>query len=182
MRAPRKATCRESLEASTTITSPARKIQLPAEGRSGVACWVHMASGPCIRTTLLTLHSTLACLCFTMDTLGIEPRASRMLSGCDTTTPRALWKDSIYFQSKERDLNADGAKSRFFRIRNHTPQLTCPKSILHISGMESICFHMSPPFEKACKLSHFILGLNTPQLRLTGVWRNGSASDSRSEG
>ena len=25
----------------------------------------------------------------TMDTLGIEPRASRMLSGCDTTTPRA---------------------------------------------------------------------------------------------
>jgi hypothetical protein len=25
-----------------------------------------------------------------MDTLGIEPRASRMLSGCDTTTPRAL--------------------------------------------------------------------------------------------
>ena len=27
-----------------------------------------------------------------MDTLGIEPRASRMLSGCDTTTPRALKK------------------------------------------------------------------------------------------
>ena len=25
-----------------------------------------------------------------MDTLGIEPRASRMLSGCDTTTPSAL--------------------------------------------------------------------------------------------
>ena len=25
-----------------------------------------------------------------MDTLGIEPRASRMLSGCDITTPRAL--------------------------------------------------------------------------------------------
>ena len=25
-----------------------------------------------------------------VDTLGIEPRASRMLSGCDTTTPRAL--------------------------------------------------------------------------------------------
>ena len=25
-----------------------------------------------------------------LDTLGIEPRASRMLSGCDTTTPRAL--------------------------------------------------------------------------------------------
>ena len=26
-----------------------------------------------------------------MDTLGIEPRASRMLSGCDTTTPCARW-------------------------------------------------------------------------------------------
>ena len=26
---------------------------------------------------------------YEMDTLGIEPRASRMLSGCDTTTPRA---------------------------------------------------------------------------------------------
>ena len=25
-----------------------------------------------------------------MDGLGIEPRASRMLSGCDTTTPTAL--------------------------------------------------------------------------------------------
>ena len=24
-----------------------------------------------------------------LDTLGIEPRASRMLNGCDTTTPRA---------------------------------------------------------------------------------------------
>eukprot|EP00973_Karenia_brevis_P016804 2301578-Karenia_brevis.AAC.1 len=24
-----------------------------------------------------------------MDALGMEPRASRMLSGCDTTTPRA---------------------------------------------------------------------------------------------
>ena len=24
-----------------------------------------------------------------MDSLGIEPRASRMLSGCDTTTPTA---------------------------------------------------------------------------------------------
>ena len=26
-----------------------------------------------------------------MDSLGIEPRASRMLSGCDTTTPTAPW-------------------------------------------------------------------------------------------
>ena len=36
-----------------------------------------------------------------MDTLGIEPRASRMLSGCDTTTPCAqLQRDS--------ELGADG--------------------------------------------------------------------------
>ena len=27
-----------------------------------------------------------------MDKLGIEPRAARRLSGCDTTTPRALGK------------------------------------------------------------------------------------------
>ena len=27
-----------------------------------------------------------------MDTLGIEPRASRMLSGCDTTTPCAPYE------------------------------------------------------------------------------------------
>ena len=32
-----------------------------------------------------------------MDTLGIEPRASRMLSGCDTTTPRALCKGAMVF-------------------------------------------------------------------------------------
>ena len=30
-----------------------------------------------------------------MDTLGIEPRASRMLSGCDTTTPRARVSEFI---------------------------------------------------------------------------------------
>ena len=31
-----------------------------------------------------------------MDTLGIEPRASRMLSGCDTTTPCAPWSRGIF--------------------------------------------------------------------------------------
>ena len=31
-----------------------------------------------------------------MDTLWIEPRASRMLSGCDTTTPRAVRGDDGY--------------------------------------------------------------------------------------
>ena len=35
-----------------------------------------------------------------MDTLGMQPRASRMLSGCDTTTPRALercGKELVFF-------------------------------------------------------------------------------------
>ena len=36
-----------------------------------------------------------------LDTLGIEPRASRMLSGCDTTTPRAL--EEILSCSSNRD-------------------------------------------------------------------------------
>ena len=34
----------------------------------------------------------------TMDTLGIEPRAPRMLSGCDTTTPRALGSQAVASQ------------------------------------------------------------------------------------
>ncbi len=33
-----------------------------------------------------------------MDTLGIEPRASRMLSGCDTTTPCAHYRSSWIIQ------------------------------------------------------------------------------------
>ena len=36
-----------------------------------------------------------------MDTLGIEPRASRMLGGCDTTTPCAQLQKDI-------ELEADG--------------------------------------------------------------------------
>ena len=41
-----------------------------------------------------------------LDTLGIEPRASRMLSGCDTTTPRAL----VYMIARvdTREQNASG--------------------------------------------------------------------------
>ena len=42
-----------------------------------------------------------------MDTLGIEPRASRMLSGCDTTTPRALCKDALCFLSKQIIMRAE---------------------------------------------------------------------------
>ena len=42
-----------------------------------------------------------------VDTLGIEPRASLMLSGCDTTTPRALCKDALCFSSKHIIMRAD---------------------------------------------------------------------------
>ena len=46
-----------------------------------------------------------------MDTLGIEPRASRMLSGCDTTTPCALL--TIFFlclhEVYAHDTNTDAA-------------------------------------------------------------------------
>ena len=35
-----------------------------------------------------------------MDTLGIEPRASRMLSGCDTTTPCALGRQRCQFHMR----------------------------------------------------------------------------------
>ena len=37
-----------------------------------------------------------------MDTLGIEPRASRMLSGCDTTTPCALEREGIVFAPNDK--------------------------------------------------------------------------------
>ena len=36
-----------------------------------------------------------------MDTLGIEPRASRMLSGCDTTTPCALCRIHLLHMAYE---------------------------------------------------------------------------------
>ena len=44
-----------------------------------------------------------------MDTLGIEPRASRMLSGCDTTTPRALG----HWQERHGILAAIGANTGY---------------------------------------------------------------------
>ena len=48
-----------------------------------------------------------------MDTLRIEPRASRMLSGCDTTTPRALGmpgqkRISLFFFPKAKSQRSFG--------------------------------------------------------------------------
>ena len=58
----------------------------------------------------------------TMDTLGIEPRASRMLSGCDTTTPCArliaqsrptppLWNGLYCQEGRAHTRAADGARA-----------------------------------------------------------------------
>ena len=41
-----------------------------------------------------SFHNSFFVSVHNLDTLGIEPRASRMLCGCDTTTPRAPWKRS----------------------------------------------------------------------------------------
>ena len=47
-----------------------------------------------------------------MDTLGIEPRASRMLSGCDTTTPCAqlMNPELIIIGTDHEVLDIDEAK------------------------------------------------------------------------
>ena len=42
-----------------------------------------------------------AALQIQMDTLGIEPRASRMLSGCDTTTPCAQMSGAFHLEVKQ---------------------------------------------------------------------------------
>ena len=62
-----------------------------------------------------------------MDTLGIEPRASRMLSGCDTTTPCApLLLEVVAAQG--RMSSREGTKSRQ-RCPNSEfvhPMVCCP--------------------------------------------------------
>ena len=74
-----------------------------------LACWAHnpkvRGSKPRSAILLLLMFSCTG----KMDTLGIEPRASRMLSGCDTTTPRALeiFSRSLLSLLKEKDSNND---------------------------------------------------------------------------
>ena len=103
-----------------------------------------------------------------MDTLGIEPRASQMLSGCDTTTPRALWKDSNCNRFKENGFEAEGT----YGLALH---------ICHACRSIKIGFD-APSHDKPCTLHYITYQRKALQLRLTGVWRNSSTSDSRSEG
>ena len=73
---------------------PANQGERQAEWRTGRAQWPTAAATcadladrllPQLNSSTLTL----------LDTLGIEPRASRMLSGCDTTTPRAPYNSWV---------------------------------------------------------------------------------------
>ena len=65
-----------------------------------------------------------------LDTLGIEPKASRMLSGCATTTPRAL---ESFQHSLVRRLSADwsggqwhGQSQRALVARGQTDEVLQP--------------------------------------------------------
>ena len=58
-----------------------------------------------------------------MDTLGIEPRASRMLSGCDTTTPCAHWFDP--------NLKSSLLAVRVVHIMAHTAELSTQHHTFH---------------------------------------------------
>ena len=68
-----------------------------------------------------------------MDTLGIEPRASRMLSGCDTTTPRARdievknWTYSFLNQSESPCRRLPPPVSSLGRGADRGP--VCPRTV-----------------------------------------------------
>ena len=80
------------------------RMQPPGGHRRTLAVWPGASRGHCTHGGLSVARCLLqeplasnrrgrshACIAAKMDTLGIEPRASRMLSGCDTTTPCAPW-------------------------------------------------------------------------------------------
>ena len=77
-----------------------------------------------------------------MDTLGIEPRASRMLSGCDTTTPRALGD----WQERNGIVAAIGAVAGF--ETRHDPPTA------------SLCAHSSSFRPHAMPLNKCMCGVN----------------------
>ena len=84
----------------------------------------------CLRIAIVLAWLCLQCkqydiLGILMDTLGIEPRASRMLSGCDTTTPRALNRylsaafNICQWQRIGEDLSCVGPPARYFIKGSH---------------------------------------------------------------
>ena len=75
-----------------------------------------------------------------MDTLGIEPRASRMLSGCDTTTPRALKKQRGCCSAR----TAGDPCSQSGKHRQHSQQHVAPTG-----GQPTRC-HLQTERKKLC--------------------------------
>ena len=89
-----------------------------------------------------------------MDRLGIEPRTFRMLSGCNATTPHAFCKGATCFLSEHAP-----AWHKYFA------------NVSLARGGDPIQVFFCVPYKHMKQ-----------QYEVMGVWRNGSASDSRSEG
>ena len=74
-----------------------------------------------------------------MDTLGIEPRASRMLSGCDTTTPRAL---EVWHCKGFEGPSPGGEEKHRCRSKGGGPQRgdpgTAPRHVIKRSPWQSV--------------------------------------------
>ena len=90
-----------------------------------------------------------------MDTLGIEPRASRMLSGCDTTTPCAHMSSSaqLRYYGYSHAREAQGALTRNGPKRAKRPAGIEPTPSRFVSG----CYtHKAKPkmkYQRACSTS-----------------------------
>ena len=117
------------LSVSLSLSLPACEVHkslassVPLRCRPHGAALAHIGSSPTkSRNSVATSKTRKQFRCQTeMDTLGIEPRASRMLSGCDTTTPcaqvivqyRPTLPPCRSFYSKEYRVHnraADGAR------------------------------------------------------------------------
>ena len=101
-----------------------------------------------------------------MDTLGIEPRASRMLSGCDTTTPRAL---NTQFQKHGVNPKPKILYTKF-RTALKWPMVhytACPWSTSSQTWCQAATQHTVYQFS---------------EMRLRGSWCSGITSASHAEG
>ena len=86
-----------------------------------------------------------------VDTLGIEPRASRMLSGCDTTTPCA--RDDAWASTCTRNAASPEANSAIVKTSRRLPRrpymqpiiYVCTRTPLPSSSHASIHASVHPP-------------------------------------
>ena len=86
-------TCATKLPSQQGRAETARRDAREAVGRKGNAKSTDV-SGTRAFSQSMRLEVPMATYCGDMDTLGIEPRAFRMRSGCDTITPCAHWDSS----------------------------------------------------------------------------------------